>query len=96
MTSSARAGHPLTDLFSGQSYDPSPVRRTTFHEKSNPFFLCKIFTPPFAKLTVCCRFFDFYSIASRRSLCNTRVTDTCGQQTSQTMLGRRICKERKG
>ena len=39
-----------------------------------------------------CRFSDFYSIAARRSLCTTFVTNYCGQHQRCLVHGRRISK----
>ena len=76
-----RLGQSLNTLqISGQRYHPIVCQR--YHSlrkiKSLPSFAKSLCRP---SQTHClpCRFSDFCSIAARRSLCTTLVTDTCRQ-----------------
>ena len=65
---------------SGRRYLPPFVRSATSCEKLNHCLPPQNSSAALRK-TRClsCRFSDFYSIAARRSLCTTLVTDHCGQ-----------------
>ena len=86
-------GQSPSNLLPRGGYLPSAVHGTTSCEKLNHCLPPQNSSAALRK-TRClsCRFSDFYSIAARRSLCTTFVTNYCGQHQRCLVHGRRISK----